>query len=148
MDMTPEYAAILSQLSTDLSSSVESLLKLRMTLIPMLESELNDAKLNAHYQTISADVLRQYIQTSRDIQKLLFDTVSTHVLTIERLSDHILCRRKFLENNKPKPKVVETTTTVPATDIVSKIASMTAGMTPEQIEQFMSRIKSGIISIK
>ena len=138
MDKTKELNEMLTSLAADVSMSAAKLSSIRDELVPPLEKELNDAKLRGGAQTTESDILREYIQVARKMQKLLFDNVYTHILTIERLSDHILCRRAVLERDKKPVKVVKEP---PATNIFEKLQAATAGMSTEEIEAYLKKLR-------
>ena len=143
MDKTKEYDELLLSIAADVSESAANLATLRSEIVPELEKELNDAKLSGHAQTIQAEVLRKYIQLTRDMQKFLFDNIQTHILTIERLADHILCRRAVLERDK-KPRILHPSSPVksaPPTGIFEKLQEQMKGMTVEQQEEFLKKLR-------
>jgi hypothetical protein len=112
---------------------------LRDELIPLLQEELNDAKLSGLHQTTDTEILRKYIKISRDIRDFIFKNIDTHVLTIERLADHILCRRQYLAQNKPKPK--PSPVLAPPTGIFEQLQQATKGMSIGEIEAYLKKIK-------
>lgn len=139
MDKTTEYEQLGLQLSADVRQSADNLAMLRDELIPLLQEELNDAKLSGLHQTTDTEILRKYIKISRDIRDFIFKNIDTHVLTIERLADHILCRRQYLAQNKAKPKAEPVL--APPASIFEKLQQATKGMSLEEIEVYMKKLK-------
>ena len=135
MDKITEYEQLYINLAADVSKSAAVFKSLRDELFIPLKRELDTPP----HEGTDAEVLRKYIKVSRDIQKLLFDEISTHVLTIERLADHILCKRQALARNTPKPKAEPVL--APPTSIFEKLQQATKGMSIEEIEAYMKKLK-------
>lgn len=101
----------------------EHLETFRKSLVPILETE-NDSALSSATGTISDETLRNYIKISRDIRDFLFRNIDTHVLTIEKLADQILCRRRAYERRTKDTTRQAGTTNAPSTKAV--VAKQTA----------------------
>jgi len=149
MDRITEYEDIklfIEQLTTNPDSRAfnQSLKTLRAELVAELEPE-NDNAISG-INTIPDETLRKYLDISKEIRAFWFDNVDTHILTIERLADQILCRRRAYERrtkdtttSTPKGVVTKTTVTK-SSDVFADIAKLT----PEQLKE----LAAGIAKLK
>ena len=108
MDKTAEYTELelsikyvieqhLITINTTCKSTIE---KLRNELVPILESE-NDGAIHGR-NNIPDEVLRKYVSITKEIRAFWFDNIDTHLLTIERLADQTVCRRRAYERARSK----------------------------------------------
>lgn len=104
-------------LTAALKISVEVL---RDKVVPVMEQENK----SGNFET-PPEVLREYIQITRNIRDMMFKRLDTHILTIEHLADKILCRIAALEKNRKtavkRAIVKEHDDTKVATDIVDAL---------------------------
>jgi len=60
---------------------------------------------------LASEELREFISVTRELREYIFNTIDTHILTIERESDRVLCNRSYNERNKK----ATTVSTIPGT---------------------------------
>ena len=106
MDKTYEYENLHNQIKDSLQdeivklnniSLIEECKLLRTELQTELTPEENNALYGKNNPEISDETLRGYIRITRSIRAFIFDNLDTHLLTIEKLADMILCRRRAYE---------------------------------------------------
>ena len=143
MDKTGEYLNISRWIEDTLQDVSSQLLTIRDELCPVLEKELQNAvsTTTSVPNGTTSEVLREYIKTSREIQKVLFDKISTHVLTIERLADHILCRRAAKIRSGKTAAAVTQIKQQSSPDIAIRLAEMMKGMSLQQQEEFLKKFE-------
>jgi hypothetical protein len=131
MDKLGDYLNIAIWLEADLERSASALKALSEELFAPLSAE----KAGTVPQTTDSKVLREYIEISRRISKHLFDAAQKHVLTIEHLADHILCRRAYAERQGGRNTKI--TPATPQISIMEKLEMLTKGMSVEEIENYL-----------
>ena len=111
----------------------------------VVELETNNSNAIDGINGIPDETLRKYIEITRSIRAFWFDNVDTHLLTIERLSDQILCRRRAYERSRKDTTkqvsaggstkaIIEKAPVDKTADLIQDIAKLK----PEDIQKLLS----------
>lgn len=153
MDKTQDYtwfkdciSSILSQEGdTFIPGFIKYLSDLQSQIVPELETENSEALHGRN--TVPDEVLRKYYEITKEIRSFWFDNIDTHLLTILRLSDQTLARRRAyersLKGNGPlrieasDGKAVVQKTTAPKKDAGGDILGALKGLSPADLAALM-----------
>lgn len=120
-------------LTAALQYSVEDL---RNKIVPAMESDFKADNFDT-----PPELLREYIQITRDIRSLMFKRIDTHILTIEHLADKMLCRRASLERNRRVAVKRAAINAHEDTKVASSILDSMKHMTQEERQKFADMLR-------
>jgi hypothetical protein len=141
LDFRQEVDGATYAITGSMKNSIETL---KQRLVPELETENTEALSGRN--TISDEILRKYIEITRSIRAFWFDNIDTHLLTIEKLSDQALAKRRAYERsrsgNGPLRADGKTTIDKPETkkDTSGDLLGQLKNMSPEQIAAILAAL--------